>query len=166
MSKSAALKIALPSDRGVVMTRDFDAPRELVFDAFTRPELLKRWLAAPGRRLEVCDIDLRVGGAYRYVWRGPGKHDVGMHGIYREVVAPERYVRTEAWEDWDAGELLVTAALVQHGRITTLTSTSIFPSREVRDAVLKAGMEHGAGESFDTLAELLASIASGNGERR
>lgn len=166
MNKPAALKIELPSDREVVMTRDFDAPRELVFEAFTQPEILKRWLMAPGRTLEVCEIDLRVGGAYRFVWRGPGKHDVGMHGVYRELVPPERYVRTEAWEDWDAGELLVTAALTQRGRITTLISTSIFPSREVRDAVLKAGMERGAEESFDLLAELLASLGSERGQSR
>src|SRR5687768_11910272 len=100
--------IATPTDREVVVTRTFDAPRQLVFDAYTKPELLKRWFGAPGRSLEVCEIDLQPGGAYRFVWRGPGKHDVGMHGVHREVVRPERLVRTSIWEDWDAGELLDT----------------------------------------------------------
>ncbi|MGC4050124.1 MAG: SRPBCC domain-containing protein [Paludibaculum sp.] len=98
------LEISTPSDREVVLTRAFRAPRTLVFDASTKPELLKRWLVAPGRTMEVCDVDLRPGGSYRYVWRGPGRKDVGMYGVYREVTPPEGFVRTEAWEDWDAGQ--------------------------------------------------------------
>ncbi len=157
------LQITTPTEREVVLTRDFDAPRTLVFDAFTKPELLKRWLGAPGRSLEVCEIDLQVGGAYHFVWRGSGKKDVGMRGVYREVAPPGRIVRTEAWEDWDAGETLVTAALVEHGGRTTLTTTVLFPSRGVRDAVLKSGLERGASENFDKLAELLAlTLAQGD----
>jgi len=158
MTNPGALLLTTPTDREVVMTRVFDAPRSLVFDAWTKPELLKRWLIAPGRTLEICEIDLTIGGAFRFVWRGPGKRDVGMRGLYREIVAPERFVRTEAWEDWDAGETLVSTIFAdQHGK-TALTSTVLFPSKEVRDQVLKSGLATGANEGFDKLAELLASL--------
>lgn len=154
------LEITTPSDREVVITRAFRATRQLLFDASTKPELLKRWLVAPGRIMEVCDVDLRPGGAYRYVWRGPGRKDVGMHGVYREVTAPERFVRTEAWEDWDAGETLVTTTLTENDGLTILSTTVLFPSREVRDSVLKSGLEHGANDSFDKLEGLLTILGS------
>ena len=154
------LEITLPSDREVRMTRDFDAPRTLVFEAHTKPDLLKRWLTAPGRTLQICEINLTIGGAFRFVWRGDGKRDVGMFGIYREIVPPERFVRTEAWEDWDAGESVVTTVLEEEDGKTKLTSTVLFPSREVRDQVVKSGLERGAAEGFDKLAELLAQIAA------
>lgn len=163
MSTTEGLQISTPTDREVVMTRTFDAPRGLVFDAYTKPELLKRWFGAPGRSLVVCEIDLQVGGAYRFVWRGAGKSDVGMHGVHREVVRPERLVRTEAWEDWDAGELLETTVLTERAGRTTLTSTGLYPSREVRDAVLKAGLENGTKETFGKLAELLATLQQSQG---
>ena len=160
MNHTGTLLITTPSDREVVMTRVFDAPQALVFDAWTKPELLKNWLMAPGRSMEVCEIDLKVGGSYRFVWRGPNKKDVGMHGTYREVVPPQRYVRTEAWEEWDGGETLVTTIFEEQGGSTRFTTTVLFPSREVRDEVMRAGLEHGASESFDKLAEYLASGAA------
>ena len=92
MSTTEDVTISTPTDREVVVTRMFDAPRTLVFDAYTQPELLKRWYGAPGRSLVVCEIDLRVGGAYRFLWRGEGKSDVGMRGVHREVVRAERLV--------------------------------------------------------------------------
>lgn len=159
MKSIGTLQITTPTEREVVLTRDFNAPRTLVFDACTKPELLQRWSEAPGRSLAVCEIDLKAGGAFRFVWRGPGRKDVGMHGVYREVARPERFVRTESWEDWDAGESLVTTVFLEHGGMTTLTTTVLFPSREVRDTVLKSGLEHGMAESFDKLAEYLASAA-------
>jgi len=152
------LVITTPTDREVVMTRAFDAPRALVFEALTTPELLRRWLHAPGRTLEICEIDLRPGGEYRSVWKGPGRKDVGTYGVYREVIVPERIVCTEQWMDWDAGETLVTNVLVERNGRTTLTSTSLFPSRDVRDSVLKSGMEPNAVETYDSLAALLASL--------
>ena len=152
------LVISTPSAREVVMTRSFDAPRALVFEALTTPAVLAQWLLAPGRALEVCDIDLRPGGAYRMIWRGAGRKDVGTHGLYREVVAPERIVATEAWLDWDAGETLVTTELRERGGRTVLTSTSVFPSQEVRDSVLKSGMEPNATETYDRLASVLAGL--------
>ena len=160
MNRNETLQITTPTDREVVMTRVFDASQALVFEASTRPEVLKRWLIAPGRSMEICEIDLRPGGAYRFVWRGPNKKDVGMHGIYREVSPPERFVRTEAWEDWDAGETLVTTTFESQGSNTRLTTTVLFPSREIRDEVLRAGLQHGANESFDKLAECLAGAAA------
>ena len=152
------LVIATPTDREVVMTRTFDAPRALVFDALTTPALLRRWLQAPGRTLEICEIDLRPGGSYRSVWKGPGRKDVGTFGVYRDVIVPERIVCTEQWQDWDAGETLVTNVLVEHDGRTLLTSTSLFPSREVRDSVLKSGLEPNAVETYDRLAEVLAAL--------
>lgn len=157
-SSTGTVQLTTPSEREVVLTRVFDAPRKLVFDALTKPELLKRWLEAPGRTLQVCDVDLKSGGAYRFVWRGPGKPDVGMRGVHREIVPPERIVRTESWEDWDAGESLTTTVLLEEGGRTVLTTTVLFPSQEVRDTVLKSGMARGATESYDKLAECLASL--------
>jgi uncharacterized protein YndB with AHSA1/START domain len=156
------LTITTPTDREVVMTRLFDASPNLVFDAMTRPELLKQWLEAPGRTLAVCESDLKAGGRYRYVWRGPGKSDVGMHGVFREVSRPDRYVRTESWEDWDAGESVVTTVLTKQNGKTLLTVTQLFPSRAVRDEVVKAGLQHTADASFAKLAALLNSVAAGD----
>jgi uncharacterized protein YndB with AHSA1/START domain len=158
MKNSGTLRITTPTEREVVVTRVFDAPRSLVFDAWTRPELLKRWLEAPGRSMAICEIDLKVGGAYRFLWKGPNKKDVGMYGVYREIVRPERLVRTESWEDWDAGESLVTVVLEERGGKTTFTETVLFPSREVRDSVLESGLQQGAAENFDRLAAHLATI--------
>jgi uncharacterized protein YndB with AHSA1/START domain len=148
--------IITPSDREVVMTRAFDAPRELVFEAFTSPTLLPHWLEAPGRTMIVCEVDLRVGGAYRFVWAGSGRKDVGSHGVYREIVAPERIVRTEAWVDWDAGEVLVTTEFTEKSPQTIVTVRALFPSREIRDAVLEAGMRSGAVANYDRLTVFLA----------
>jgi len=163
MDTAEEVRIATPTDREVVVTRTFDAPRTLVFDAYTQPQLLKRWFGAPGRSLVVCEIDLCVGGAYRFLWRGEGKADVGMRGVHREVVRPERLVRTETWEDWDAGEIIETAVFAERGGKTTLTSTGLYPSREVRDAVLKAGLEKGTRETFGRLVDVLRSLQQSQG---
>ena len=143
MKNTGTLKVTTPTDREIVMTRVFDAPRRLVFDAFTKPELLKRWFGPRGWSLVVCEVDLRVGGTFRFVLRGP------------EIVPPERSVHTESFDDYP-GESLVTATWVEQGGKTTLTVTVLYPSQEVRDAVLRSGMEHGAAECYDKLAELLA----------
>lgn len=157
MSDAGRLTITTPSEREVVITRVFDAPRSLVFDALTRAELVRRWMVAPGRSMVVCEIDLKVGGAYRHVFRGEGKRDVGVRGVFREIVPPARIVTSESWEDWDAGETLATTVLAEQGGRTTFTSTVLFPSRDVRDSVVKSGLERGAAENYDKLAELLAS---------
>ena len=159
MNSSGALKVTAQSDREIVMTRVFDAPRNLVFDAYTKPELLKRWLGVfGGYSMPVCEVDLRVGGTYRFVWRGPDGAEMGVRGVYREVVRPERLVHTEKFDEaWYPGESLITTVLAEQGGKTTLTVTMRYESREARDAVLKSPMESGVAQSYDKLAELLAA---------
>ncbi|MGI8961394.1 MAG: SRPBCC family protein [Bryobacteraceae bacterium] len=155
MKNTGTLEVTTPTGREIVLTRVFDAPRRLVWDAFTKPELLTRWFGPRGWSLVVCEVDLKVGGGFRFVLRGPDGKDMGMRGIYREIVPPERSVHMESFDDYP-GESQVTAVLVEQGGKTTLTATVLYPSEEVRDAVVKSGMEHGAAESYDKLAELLA----------
>ena len=160
MKDAGALQLTTRGEREIVMTRVFAAPRQLVFDAYTKPELVQRWLLGPpGWSMPVCEIDLRVGGQYRFLWR----HDrdgteMGMGGVYREIVVPERLVSTEQFDEpWYPGEALGTVVLVEQGGRTTLTQTMLYQSRAARDAVLKSGMERGVAASYDRLAELLAS---------
>jgi uncharacterized protein YndB with AHSA1/START domain len=163
MKNTGTLNLTTPTDREIAMTRVFDAPRRLVFDAFTKPELVKQWLLGPpGWSMPVCEIDLRVGGDYRYVWRRDSDGtEMGMGGVYREIVAPERVVATEKFDEaWYPGEALGTTVLVEQGRKTTVTQTMLYQSREARDAVLKSGMEKGVGASYDRLAELLPSLGA------
>jgi uncharacterized protein YndB with AHSA1/START domain len=156
MKNTGTLKVTTPTDREVVLTRVFDAPRQLVYDAFSKPELLKRWFGPRGWSLVVCEVDHRVGGGFRFVMRGPDGKDMGMRGVYREIVPPERSVHMESFDDYP-GESQVTAVFTEQDGKTTLTATVLYPSKEVRDAVIQMGMEHGAAESYDKLAELLAA---------
>jgi uncharacterized protein YndB with AHSA1/START domain len=151
------LTIATRGDREVVWTRVFQAPATLVFDALTTPSLLERWWGPSDWVLDVCDIDLRVGGAFRFVVRRPDGKAIGQRGVYRELVRGERLVYSESWEDWDAGETLVTTTLAEEAGATTFTSSILFPSREVRDTVVKNGLGSGAAQSYDKLADVLAS---------
>src|SRR5512145_2413578 len=131
MQHSGKLKLTTPTDCDIVVTRDFDAPRRLVWEAMTRPELVKRWLLGPpGWSMPVCEIDLRVGGKYRYVWRrdSDGK-EMGMGGVYREIVPTERLVHTEIFDDpWYQGEALDTLVLVEKSGKTRLTQTMLLVS--------------------------------------
>lgn len=163
MPPAESLKVTTPSDREIAMSRVFDAPRHLVFDAYTKPELLKRWLGVQrGWTLAVCEVDLRVGGVYRYVWRGPSRPDMGMRGVFRDVVRPERIVATEKFdESWYPGEAVSTMTLVELGGRTTLTLTVRYESQAARDAVLKTPMAEGVGAGFDNLAELLETLHQG-----
>src|SRR2546430_12392416 len=158
--KQPALKVTTPSEREHVLTREFAAPRGMVFGALTKPELVKRWLLGPpGWSMPVCDIDLRVGGKFRYVWQNDRDGTkMGMGGVYREIKAPERIVSTEKFDEaWYPGEAVGTLVLVEQGGRTTLTNTMRYESRAARDAVLKSGMESGVKASYDRLAGLLAS---------
>ena len=159
MTTIGLLEITTPSDREIAMTRVFDAPARLVFDAWTKPELIKRWLGVrAGWTMAVCEVDLRVGGAYRFVWRGPDM-TMGMGGLYREVVPPTRLVSTEKFdESWYEGEAVDTMVLVEQAGKTTVTTTVRYVSRDVRDAVIKSGMASGVAEGYDKLAELLPSL--------
>ena len=157
MKNMGTLKVTTPTDREVVLTRVFNAPRRLVFDAFSKPELLKRWFGPHGWSLVVCEVDFRVGGSFRFVLRGPDGTEMGMRGTYREIVPPERSVHVESFDDYP-GESLVTAVFVEQGGATTFTARVLYESQEIRDAVIRSGMEHGAAECYDKLADLLASM--------
>lgn len=161
------LKITAHGDREIVMTRDLDAPRHLVWQALTRPELLKRWLGVQnGWTLAVCEIDLRVGGAYRYVWRGPDGMEMGMGGVYREIVEPERIVSTEKFDQsWYPGGAVGTMVLSEHAGKTTMTTTMLYDSREAREAVLQSPMESGMAAGYNALDAVLASMAAEGGAR-
>ena len=155
MKNTGTLKVSLPTEREVVMTRVFDAPRRLVFDALTKPELLRRWFGPRGWSLVVCEADLKVGGTWRWVLRGPNGRDMGMRGVYQEITPPERLVSTESFDDYP-GESLNTLILSEEDGKTTFTIMVRYASQEIRDAVIKSGMEHGAAECYDKLAEMLA----------
>lgn len=152
--------IRAQGDRAIVITRDFAAPRRLVFDAWTKPELLKRWLGVRGGwSFAVCTVDLRVGGEYRYVWR-KGKHEMGMGGVFREIDPPAKLVSTEKFDDpWYPGEMIGTVAFDEaHGK-TTVTMTLQYASTEARDGVLASPMHTGVREGFEVLDGLLAAAA-------
>jgi uncharacterized protein YndB with AHSA1/START domain len=169
MNNTGTLKVTTPTDREIVMTRVFDAPRTLVFDAMAKPELLKRWLSGPpGWSMVECENDLKVGGAFRHVWRRNDGTEMAMRGVYREVVPPERIVRTESFEfgcDPQAGEQVGTLVLTEQGGRTTLTLTLLYPSKEARDATIASGMECGVAAGYDRLAELLASTPARGGSQ-
>ena len=161
VKNSGTFNITAHGDREIVVMRVFDAPRQLVFDAYTKPELVKTWLLGPdGWSMPVCEIDLRAGGKYRYVWENDSDgREMGMGGIYREVVAPERIVATEKFDEaWYPGEALGTIVLVERDGKTTLTQTILYNSRETRDAVLKSPMQTGMAASYDKLEKFLSSL--------
>ena len=154
------LSITTPSDRELAMTRVFDAPRELVFQAWTEPSLLKRWLGVHnGWNMVQCEIDLRPGGTFRYVWRGRGGRELGMRGVYREIVVPERIVSTEEFDDpWYTGDAVGTVTFVEHAGQTTVTNTVRYASREARDQVAKSPMEDGVVSGYAALDGVLAQL--------
>ena len=156
MKNSGNLIVTTPSDREIAMTRVFNAPRHLVYEAHINPELLKRWLGAFGDwSLVECEIDLRVGGSLRYVWRNKVNGTaMGMSGTYREIVPNERIVSTEVFDDpWYEGEAVGTLTFVEENGKTTLTSTVQYSSKKTRDGVLQSGMESGVAASYDKLEQ-------------
>lgn len=153
------MKVEPAGDLDIVIVREFSAPRRLVFDAHTRPELVRRWYGPHGWRLERCEIELWVGGSWHYLLRGPAGAAMTLRGTYRDLVTPERIVTTESNVDCEARaahEALVTIVLRERSGHTTLTNTARFPSRAVRDAVLESGMEHGVAQGFERLDAVLA----------
>jgi len=155
MRNTGTLQVTLPSDREVILTRVFNAPRHLVFEAFSTPELLKRWFAPHGWSLSVCEVDFRAGGRFRFVMHGPDGQEMGMCGTYKEIAPPERTVHMESFDDFPGSESQVTSVLTEKDGRTTLTATVLYASKEVRDAIIQSGMEHGAAEIYDRLAEML-----------
>jgi uncharacterized protein YndB with AHSA1/START domain len=160
---TGTVSVTTPSDRQVVLTRTFDAPRQLVFDAHTKPELVRRWLLGPhGWTMPVCEIDLRVGGRYRYVWSGPDGATMGLGGVYREIEPPERIVSADLFdEDWTGGEAIGTIVLTERAGRTTLTQTILYSSKEARDGALATGMTDGLEAGYAMLDEVLASMPTG-----
>ncbi|MGH6934148.1 MAG: SRPBCC domain-containing protein [Dongiaceae bacterium] len=157
------LIITTPSDREIAITRAFDAPRAQVFEALTKPELIQRWLLGPpGYTMPVCQMDLRVGGAYRFVWRGSDGAEMGAGGVFREIQPPQRIVNTEKFDQpWYLGEALVTNQVVERDGKAMLTLTIRYQSREVRDMVLASPMKQGVAASYVRLAAMLATPSAG-----
>jgi uncharacterized protein YndB with AHSA1/START domain len=160
MATPGALTVAANGERELVMKRVLNAPRKMVFDAFTKPELVKRWLLGPdGWSMPVCEIDLKVGGKYRYVWKNIANGtEMGMGGVYQEIVVPERVVATEQFDQaWYPGEAVGTLVLTEHEGKTTITQTMRYDSRATRDAVLQSPMESGVAASYHRLEQILSS---------
>jgi uncharacterized protein YndB with AHSA1/START domain len=158
-NSAGATTFTLPSDREIAATRVFDAPRRLVFEAHTNPKHVPNWMLGPeGWTMPVCEIDLRPGGTWHFVWRKADGSEMAMRGTYKEVAPPERIVTTESWgEPWP--ETINTVSLIEKDGKTTLTMTVLYPSIEARDAALKTGMKDGMTQSFDRLAEYLQAMA-------
>ena len=163
----ASVEVSLPSDLEIVVARRFDAPRSLIWDWHTRPELLRRWLLGPdGWTMPVCEIDLRVGGSYRYRWRNAASgQEFGAAGEHREIDAPTRVVTIERMDGF-SGESLNRLELTDVDAGTRLEVTMRFPSTQVRDGALQVGMTGGMAQSYDRLEELLAAEGRHGGSAR
>ena len=162
MSNSATT-MTMPSYHEIVITRTFNAPRSVVFDAITQPEHVRRWYGPRVLTMTVCDVDLRVGGRWRYVLRDPAGNEHGFSGVYREVAPPDRIVSTEGYEAMPGHEYVVTVTLTEHAGKTTLRSHLVYQSSTDRDGHVHSGMEAGMRESYDRLDELVVSMAKANG---
>jgi uncharacterized protein YndB with AHSA1/START domain len=158
-ANSQTFKVTTPSDREIRLTRLFDAPRHLVFEAMSKPEHIKRWWGrlGDGYSVPVCEVDLQVGGKWRFVNRHPNG-EAAFHGVYREIAPPERMVFTEIFEEFPDTESVVTSVLTEENGKTRLTATVLYPSMEVRDMVLETGMERGAAISYDRLEEVATAL--------
>jgi uncharacterized protein YndB with AHSA1/START domain len=162
VANSETFKVTTPSDREIRLTRLFDAPRELVFEAMSKPEHIRQWWGnlGDGYSVPVCEVDLRVGGAWRFANRTPKGQMAVFYGVYREIAPPERVVFTEIFEPFPDAESVVTAVLKDENGKTRFTATCLYPSLEVRDMVLQTGMEKGAALSYDALEDVAARLMS------
>ena len=159
-ANSETFAVTTPSDREVRLTRLFDAPRALVFEAMSQPEHIRRWWGniGDGYSVPICEVDLRPGGKWKFANRTPKGELAVFYGVYREVAPPERVVFTELFEPFPDVESVVTAVLTEENGKTRLTATVVYPSREVRDMVLGTGMARGAGISYDRLEEVAQGL--------
>ena len=160
---SGTATVTLPTDEQILITREFDAPKHLVYKAWTTPELIKRWWSANRGKVTVADVDLRVGGKWRWVMVMPDGFEVAFHGEYREIVPDERIVSTEVYEGAQQGDgpeqgTLNTTTFTEKDGRTTLTILVEAPSKEVRDAIINSGMEGGMQEAFDHLEQVAQSL--------
>ena len=158
MTSSRTAVVTLPTDRQIQITREFAAPRQLVYKAYTTPELIKRWWSGDRGEVTSAEVDLRVGGRWRYVMTANGGFEVAFHGEYREIVPDERLVTTEVYEGAPEGEAVVTHTFAEKYGRTTLTILMELPDRESRDAVINSGMEGGMQESMDHLEQVAISL--------
>jgi uncharacterized protein YndB with AHSA1/START domain len=149
--------LTLPSDREILMTRKFDAPREVVWECITDPDLIPKWWGFRADATEVKKMDVRPGGKWQYITHTSGGEDVDFHGTYREVVAPEKLVYTFLFGDMPEGDGFVEITLIEQNGVTELRDRGVFTSKEERDAVIESGMESGARETYERLAELVAT---------
>jgi uncharacterized protein YndB with AHSA1/START domain len=159
---AGTLQVTTPSDQEIVLTRVFDAPRDLVFEAWTNPEHVRHWWGLRSSNIVVCEADVRPGGTWRYVTRESEGQEVPFTGVYREITPPERLVYTEMYdvEPFNSGDPAVnTVTFTEEGGRTLVTVVTVYPTKEVRDFVLGTGMEQGAAESYDRLAEHLETLA-------
>ena len=160
-TSSGTATVTLPTDEQILITREFDAPRHLVFEAWTTPELVKRWWHAKRGEMTVAEIDLRVGGTWRYAMVTEDGFEVAFHGEYREIVPNERIVSTEVFEGAPGGDengTVNTMTLVEQDGRTTLTTLVQAPSKEIRDAIIESGMEAGMQDAMDLLEEVAVSL--------
>jgi len=159
-ANSHTFKATTPSDREIRLTRLFDAPRHLVFEAMTKPEHIKRWWGclAQGYSVPICQVDLRPGGAWKFVNQIPSGEAMTFYGVYREITPPDRLVFTEIFAPFPDAESVVTADFTTEDGKTRLTVTALYPSVEVRDQVIKSGMEKGAAISYDRLEEVAQEL--------
>ncbi|MGA8369116.1 MAG: SRPBCC family protein [Acidimicrobiales bacterium] len=159
-ASSAAAKVTLPADDQILITREFDAPRRLVYQAWTTAELIKRWWSGQRGEVTLAEVDLRVGGAWRYVMTADGGFEVAFHGAYQEIVPEERIVYTAAFEGMpDAGSTMNTATFAEADGRTVLTLLIVCPTREVRDGIIDSGMEGGMQEQMDALEQVALSLS-------
>jgi len=157
------IEMTLPSSTEIAIARTFDAPRDRVFDAHTKPEMLKRWLGATGWVLAECEVELAVGGAWRYVWHGPNAAAMEMRGVYREVKAPERLVSTQTFTECDVAakakrEVLTSTVFRESEGCTTVALTMKYPTQDIRDEMASCGMQRGMEQGYEKLDEYLASL--------
>ena len=161
VTSSGKATVTLPAKEQILITREFAAPKHLVYKAITTPELVKRWWNAKRGEVTTCEIDLQVGGKWRYVMVTPDGFEVGFHGEYREIVSNERLVSTEVYEGapgGDEGGSLNTVTLTESDGRTTMTVLAEYPSEEIRDMVIESGMEAGMQDAYDLLEEVAISL--------
>jgi uncharacterized protein YndB with AHSA1/START domain len=158
VASSGTAVVTLPADTRILITRTFDARKHLVFKAYTTPELIKRWWGGDRGEVTLAEVDLRVGGKWRYVMTANGGFEVGFHGEYREIVPNERIVSTEIFEGAPDAEAVVTHAFTEEEGRTTLTMLMQLPSREIRDTIINSGMEGGLQEALDHLEQVALSL--------
>jgi uncharacterized protein YndB with AHSA1/START domain len=158
MTSSRTAVVTLPTDTQILITRTFEAPRHLVYKAYTTPELIKRWWGGDHGVVTLAEVDLRVGGGWRYVMTANEGFEVAFHGEFRELVPNERIVSTEIFEGMPEAEAVSTVTLAEETGRTLLTNLSEYPSKQIRDAVINSGMESGMQESMDHLEQVAVSL--------